>query len=113
MLIVALNNIPDCYSDGLAILARVRLRWLAPAPVKQRLGGGHTGRRGGGPGAADTCQRADGQRGLRPRQRSNICCSLSHLGSFALRQFGARAAGRACHRLGWKMSHSREYKTDA
>ena len=45
-----------------------------------------TGRRWGGLGAADARQRADGQRGLCPRQRSNICCSLGHLGSFALHQ---------------------------
>jgi hypothetical protein len=45
-----------------------------------------TGRRWGGLGATDACQRADGQCGLCPRQRSNICCSLGHLASFAPHQ---------------------------
>ena len=71
----------------LAISAGMRLRGLAPAPVEQRTGRRHAGRRWGGLGATDPCQRADGQRGLCPRQRSNICCSLSHLGGFALHQF--------------------------
>jgi len=72
--------------DVLVVLARVWLRRAAPAPVEQRTGRRHARRRWSGLGAADACQRADGQRGLCPRQRSNICCSLSHLGSFALHQ---------------------------
>jgi hypothetical protein len=70
-------------ADILVVLACMRLLGLAPASIEQRLSGGHTGRRWGGLGAADACQRADGQRGLCPRQRANICCSLGHLGSFA------------------------------
>ena len=83
------NNVPDCYLNVLVVLAGVRLRGLAPAPIEQRLSGGHTGRRRGGLGAADACQRADGQCGLCPRQRSNIGCRLSHLGSSALHQLRA------------------------
>ena len=56
---------------------------LAPAAVEQGAGRRHTGRRWRGLGAANTRQRADAQRGLRPRQRSNICCGLGHLGSSA------------------------------
>ena len=73
-------------ADVLVVLACVRLRGLAPSTVEQGAGRRHTGRRWGGLGAADAGQRADGQRGLGPRQRSNICCSLGHLGSFALHQ---------------------------
>ena len=76
-------------ADILVVLARVGLRFAAraPASIEQGLCGRHAGRRWGGLGAADTCQRADGQRGLCPRQRANICCCLSHLGGFALHQF--------------------------
>jgi hypothetical protein len=81
-----LDNIAHSDTYVLVVLARVRLRGLTPASIEQRLSGGHTGRRGGGLGAADACQRADGQCGLCPRQRSNICCRLAHLGSFALHQ---------------------------
>jgi hypothetical protein len=56
MLIAALNNVPDCYSDVPVVFACVRLRGLAPASIEQRLSGGHTGRRWGGLGAADTGQ---------------------------------------------------------
>ena len=80
----ALGDCSEDHPDGLAILAGGRLLRPAPAPVEQGAGRRHTGRRWGGLGAADACQRADGQRGLCPRQRSNICCSLGHLGSFAL-----------------------------
>ena len=52
------DNVPDCYSDVLVVLARVWLRGLAPAYVEQRLSGGHTGHRWGGLLAADACQRA-------------------------------------------------------
>ena len=108
-----LDNIAQCDADVLVVLARVRLRGLAPASIEQRLSGGHTGRRWGGLGAADACQRADGQRGLCPRQRSNICCSLSHLGSLALHQLvhnlcaadrrpGAR--GVTAWRMPWSIS---------
>ena len=82
----ALGDCSDDHPDGLAILVCVRLRSLAPASVEQRLSGGHTGRRWCGLGATNARQRADGQRGLCPRQRPDICCSLSHLGSFALHQ---------------------------
>ena len=37
-----LDNIPDGDADVLVVLARVRLRGLAPAPIEQGLGGGHT-----------------------------------------------------------------------
>jgi len=89
------DNVPDCYPDGLAILAGVLLRGLAPASVEQRAGRRHTGRRWGGLGAADARQRADGERGLRPRQRSNISCVLSHLSSFCPPSACPRAAYRA------------------
>ncbi len=85
-LVISLDDLPDCDVDVLVVLACVRLRGLAPAPVEQGAGRRHAGRRWGGLGAADASQRADGQFGLRPRQRSNICCSLSHLASFALHQ---------------------------
>ena len=84
ILIAALDDLPDRDADIAAILAD--LRRSAPTPVEQGAGRRHTGRRWGGLGNADACQRADGQFGLCPRQRSNICCSLSHLGSFALHQ---------------------------
>ena len=64
-------DVTICYER----LPRVLLGTVVPSAL--------TSRRWGGLGAADACQRADGQRGLCPRQRSNICCSLSHLGSFA------------------------------
>jgi len=51
-------------ADVLVVLARVRLRRAAPAPVEQGAGRRHTGRRWGGLGAADACQRVDGQLGL-------------------------------------------------
>jgi hypothetical protein len=79
----ALGDCSDGHPDVLVVLACVRLRGLAPPSIEQRLSGGHTGRRRRGLGAANACQRADGQRGLCPRQRANICCSLGHLGSFA------------------------------
>jgi len=88
ILLAALGDCSDGHPD-VAVLACVRLRGLAPSTVEQGAGRGHTGRRWGGLGAADACQRADGQRGLCPRQRSNICCSLGHLGGFALLQLRA------------------------
>jgi len=35
------NNVPDCYVDVFVVLACVRLRGLAPAPVEQDGGGCH------------------------------------------------------------------------
>jgi hypothetical protein len=56
----ALGDCSEDHPDGLAILAWGRLLRPAPAPVEQGAGRRHTGRRRGGLGAADACQRADG-----------------------------------------------------
>ena len=83
---VALDDRSDDDLDVATIRAAVDLRRTSPATVEQGAGRRHTGRRRGGLGAADACQRADGQFGLCPRQRSNICRRLSLLGSLALPQ---------------------------
>jgi len=74
--VAALDYLPNGDADVLVVLARVRLGGLAPASIEQRLSGGHTGRRWGGLGAADACQRADGQRGLCPRQSDRIAARM-------------------------------------
>ena len=78
---------PEAHVRGF-ILCKAELPKRTPlrTPVEQGAGRRHADRRWGGLGAADACQRADGQFGLCPRQRSNICCSFSHLG---LTQAGA------------------------
>ena len=53
-------DVTICYER----LPRVLLGTVVPSAL--------TSRRWGGLGAADACQRADGQRGLCPRQRSNL-----------------------------------------
>jgi hypothetical protein len=58
----------------------------------------------GRPWSRRPSQRADGQRGLCPRQRANICCSLSHLGSFCppyAARFKANVPDQD-HRLGFR-----------
>src|SRR6516164_2686129 len=45
ILVAALDNLPDRGADILAVLARVRLRRLAPTAIKQDVGGLHA--RGG------------------------------------------------------------------
>jgi hypothetical protein len=62
-----INESADGDLDGATISIVVDLRRSAPAPVEQRGGRRHTGRRWGGTGAADACQRPDGQPDLGPR----------------------------------------------
>jgi hypothetical protein len=65
------NNVPDCYVDVFVVLACVRLRGLAPAPVEQDGGGCHA-RCVLVAVAHDSGKRAHGLSCIRPAQRPDV-----------------------------------------